>query len=680
MDKTELCRGCPRYDERGLLGTGPKPCDVLFLMPNPADVELDYDRPFISRTSKVLTNAIAELAPLGDRYRTFSRYFAYSVRCGSAKIDGPSRDKCAPQVIQEIHAAKPKVIVPLGLDAVKTLGLKARTIKEVASKELTVSLNGIQYKVLPSLHPYMVSKETGLYATFKADIKRAVDYAYRRNARSNDDDMAELTAKYVIPETLEAAEKLLKEIRDYSGDEAKKGDPDKWLISVDTETNTLYPHSPGAKVIMISIGWDEGKAMAIPLDHKDAPYDWTSLRPLLAEILSGPKPKAFHNAKFDLKFLEHVLGIQVNNLAWDSMLAEHLLDEAKRGYYGLKSLTTYYAPEFVGYENRVKECLNTQAENLNSEEDDEDTDGDIAAEPVVVEKIDADADLETQIEQAIALLDQLKLDGAPLRKRRGTLKSKATRGCSSPEDNDALYKVSRELVLIDARTAEYKEALKALKKKAKDRAALIRKKGDAKSFEDIPIQTLLLYAAIDADLTRRISKAQVKRFTKPLYHVMQTYALPGSRVLGNMEHVGFDVDNDYLAVLEKQFTKLVAEYETNVHTLAGGEFNVGSTKELSNLLFMDLGLPITATSEKTGAPKTDKATLGDLSENQELPEEQRNLCRAVLDWRECTKALTGFIRGKTGIYELSRLDGRIHTQFNINGTSTGRLSSARKNL
>jgi len=671
------------------MGVGDKPSDVLFLLGNPAEFELKMGKPFQGSGNQVVSKAISSIAKFGERYRNFTRYYAYSTRCGSQKIDIPSLKKCSPQVLQEIHSVRPRVIVPMGNDALKTLGVKARSIRAVAGKELTMSINGVQYRVLPTMHPYSVFKESGLFNTFREDIKRAVDYAYRPfTDEAKAVKLAELTAEYSIPSTQEEAATVLEEILAYTGPNG--GDPDKWLISVDVETNTLLPHSPTAKVIMISFAWDEGKSTAIVLDHKDATYDWKPLRPLLVKILSSKKPKTFHNGKFDIKFIENVLGIEVNGTTWDSMLGEHLLDEAKRGYYGLKSLTIYYTPDFIGYEDKVKEYLNTSTENLNSEDAIvEETDPDVVPDEPEITEVELKEEL---LNSALVILDEgedaeapadlterldfYKQKGAPWRKRRGALRRRVTAGTLTPAQSVELATLSRDIALSEGMMSKTKEAIKAAKAKAR----LERKKGVNKTFEDIPLQTLLIYAAVDSDITRRITKAQVKRFNKGLYNVMQTYAIPGTKVLGDMEMTGFRIDSKYLAELEVEFTKLKAKYQEQVYEIAGKEFNINSVKDLPNVLYMDFGLPVLAVSDKTGKPKADKATLNALIVHPDSDDEAKGLCRAVLNFRECSKALNGFLRGHTGIHELSQLDGKIHTQFNINGTSTGRLSSARKNL
>jgi len=632
----------------------------------------------------VLDSAIAELAKHGDRYRNFTRYFAYSTRCGSSKIDAVSLKKCAPQVLQEIHSVAPRVIVPMGGDALKTLGVKARSIRKVSGKEMTLNIDGINYRILPTLHPYSVFKSSGLYNTFRDDVRRAIDYAHRPMVDETAPiKLEELTSDYDIPPDLAGADRALRKILAYTGEE--NGDPDKWLVAVDVETNTLLPHSPDAKVIMISISWDHGASTAIVLDHKDAPYDWTPLKPLLTQILSSSKPKAFHNGKFDVKFIEHVLGIPVKGVAWDSMLGEHLLDEAKRGYYGLKSLTTYYVPEFVGYENKVKQFLNTQTELLNSE--------DSITPEALQEEVDQTEELkEALMNEALVLLEvgddpdapedlDVRLEfyknkGAPFRKKRGKLRRKVTAGTLTEKEGLELRALAREIALIEGAYTRTKDAKKA--KKAREK--LERKKGEQTTFEDIPLNMLLIYASIDADITRRITKAQVKRFTPGLYSVMTTYALPGTQVLGDMEMAGFAIDRKYLEKLEVQFRELKEKYQEEVFRLAGHEFNINSSKDLPTVLFMEQGMPIVATSEKTGNPTADKAALERLVKHEDVTPDGALLCRAILNFRECSKALNGFLRGRTGIHELSELDGRIHTQFNINGTSTGRLSSARKNL
>lgn len=675
MTKTGLCNGCPRIHEKGMMGQGRKPCDVFFLGSNPTAYDIQLGMPMSSRAGQVVRNALKELSQQGTKYRLVKSYFAYTVRCDGGSPDKEVSSRCNPQVNQEIHAAKPKVIVALGNEALRMLGIHG-SIKKLSGKIFRANLNGVMYDVLATQHPYSVYKDPGLYRTFKEDIRRAVDHAYKSDPTKSV-DVETLTKDYILPETIEEADALLDLVINYTGKDG--GDPDSWLISMDIETNTLKAHAEDAKVIMLSFSWDTGKAGAIYLDHKDAPYDWTPLKAKVQKLLAGPKPKAFHNGKFDIQMLKHVLGYEVRNLRWDTMLAEHLLDEDKKGYYGLKGLTVYYAPDFIGYEEKVKKALNTETESLNIDESE-------VFEEAVDTAATANAELEALLKQhdidSIEAVDHIerkvKNERTALTRRRGVLRRKKTRGGLTDELSAELVVLNQKVFKYDAKLSVFKDLRKA--HKAATRAA-VKAAEAAKTYEDLPVEELTRYAAIDADVTRRIAKSQVGKFDSDLHHIMSTYTIPATYVLGDMEFAGFRVDNGYLENLEERFLALREEFTQKIWERVGREFNINSTaKELPDVLYMERGIPIIAVSDTTGKPKTDKETLAKLAEHDAVSDEDKALLNDLLSYRKCDRALRGFIRGPTGIYELSRIDWHVHTRFNINGTATGRLSSAGKNL
>lgn len=672
--KTSLCNGCPRYTQNGIAGVGTRPCDIFFLATAPTETVLNNGVVFGDRAGGIVTQALTELSKESIGYKNITKYFAYSVRCGSDKPDKDSLDKCRPIVQQEILMARPKIIMPMGNEALKALNITG-AIKHFAGKELTTMIAGQKYIVIPTLHPYTIIKEPGLYSAFFADVRRAANRILMGDEVVNSPErFKELTKDYVIPQTIEEVENLCDQINAYGED------PDKWLISVDIETNTLYPQRQDAKVIMVSFAWDKGKACAVTLDHKNGLYDRDRAIAAVRKVLYGPKPKTYHNGKFDIKFLTKLFGAQPTNLAWDTMLGEHLLDEGKKGYYGLKILTASYAPGYAGYESKVKEALRLDITSLNSEESDDENDipNGTAGNRVEVAGTTSVRGKRLDLYNAQELLDLLtviKEDTKLVKKNISSIVRKIKKNKATPDEVVSHADFVKTLAVNLHELDLVKEAIKS----AKSAQRKVTEKG-SDNFEDIPIDVLLRYAAVDADITRQITKAQVNKFTPGLFRVMNEYAIPATTTLADMELAGFKVDQHHLDFLEKEFTKKIEEYREKIISLAGKEFNLNSGRELGNVLFMDFGLPIKAKSEKTGMAKMDKEALNDLLVDPDVDKESKELVRAVLDYRECTKAKTGFIRGPTGIYELSRDTGKMHTQFLINGTTTGRLSSSRKNM
>ncbi len=192
------------------------------------------------------------------------------------------------------------------------------------------------------------------------------------------------------------------------------------------------------------------------------------------------------------------------------------------------------------------------------------------------------------------------------------------------------------------------------------------------SFDRVPLDRATRYAAEDADVTLRLWKllkprlAQVHKLT-----VYETLERPLVRVLSLMEREGVLVDRAVLARLSGEFAAAAAKIEAQVYELAGEPFNIGSPKQLGDILFGRMGLP-GGRKTATGAWSTDSDAL------EELAAQGIDLARRVLDWRQMAKlrstytdALPGFINEKTG---------RVHTSYALASTSTGRLSSTDPNL
>ncbi len=194
----------------------------------------------------------------------------------------------------------------------------------------------------------------------------------------------------------------------------------------------------------------------------------------------------------------------------------------------------------------------------------------------------------------------------------------------------------------------------------------------AVTFDRVPIDRATAYAAEDADITLRLwllLKNKLQNMKK--VSVYETLERPLVRVLMEMENAGITVDRAVLAKLSGEFATKQAIVEKEIHTLAGQPFNIGSPKQLGDILFGKMGLP-GGRKTPTGAWSTDQDTLDDLAA------QGIDLAKRVVDWRQLaklrstyTEALPEFINPKTG---------RVHTSYAMASTSTGRLSSTDPNL
>jgi len=155
-----------------------------------------------------------------------------------------------------------------------------------------------------------------------------------------------------------------------------------------------------------------------------------------------------------------------------------------------------------------------------------------------------------------------------------------------------------------------------------------------------------------------------------LQKLFEQLELPLLDVLAEMETEGIGLDRGYLEQLREEFSDGIRSIEKEMTIIAGGEFNVNSTKQLRTLLFENLKLPVIHKTPK-GDPSTDEETLVALSRQHPLPAK-------IMDYRELAKLKSTYIDGL--LAKIDARTGRVHTRFDQAGTATGRLSSLEPNL
>jgi DNA polymerase-1 len=192
------------------------------------------------------------------------------------------------------------------------------------------------------------------------------------------------------------------------------------------------------------------------------------------------------------------------------------------------------------------------------------------------------------------------------------------------------------------------------------------------SFAQVPIERAAPYAAEDADVALRLWQALRPRLRASkaltLYEQMERRLIP---ILLEMERAGVKVDEDDLRRMSVDFAARMAVMEKNIHRLAGREFNVGSAKQLGEVLFDEMGA-LGGKRMKTGAWGTDASVL------QTLAEQGHELPTQVLEWRQLAKLKSTYADALVG--QINPETGRVHTSFAMAITSTGRLSSTDPNL
>ena len=193
----------------------------------------------------------------------------------------------------------------------------------------------------------------------------------------------------------------------------------------------------------------------------------------------------------------------------------------------------------------------------------------------------------------------------------------------------------------------------------------------AKTFDLVPIDDAVAYAAEDADITLRLwdvfkpnlHRAQVTR-------VYETLERPLVPVLAQMEMQGIKVDRDTLSRMSNAFAQKMAGLEAEIHELAGESFNVGSPAQLGEILFDKMSLP-GGKRGKNGKYSTGADILEDLATEHDLP-------GRVLDWRQLSKLKSTYTDALQD--HINADTGRVHTSYAIAGANTGRLASTDPNL
>ena len=192
------------------------------------------------------------------------------------------------------------------------------------------------------------------------------------------------------------------------------------------------------------------------------------------------------------------------------------------------------------------------------------------------------------------------------------------------------------------------------------------------SFDRVPIDKARDYAAEDADVTMQLwAQFKPRLATDHMVTVYETIERPLISVLLGMEQAGIKVDAPQLRKLSAEFEKRMGELEHEIHKVAGREFNVGSPKQLGEILFDEQKLP-GGRRNKNGSWATDVSILEDLAaQGHALPVK-------IMEHRQIAK-LKGTYTDAL-VRELDAKTGRVHTSYQMTGAATGRLASTDPNL
>ena len=190
-------------------------------------------------------------------------------------------------------------------------------------------------------------------------------------------------------------------------------------------------------------------------------------------------------------------------------------------------------------------------------------------------------------------------------------------------------------------------------------------------FARAPIEKATEYAAEDTDVTLRLWEVLKPRLpAEKMTAVYETLERPMTAVLGRMERRGIAIDKRILAKLSGEFALEAERLEKEIFEMAGSSFNIGSPKQLGDILFGRMGLS-GARKTATGAWSTAAGVLEDLAD------QGNPFAGKVLEWRQTTKLKNNYCDALPGHMDDK---GRVHTSYQLAATTTGRLSSTEPNL
>ncbi|HKB06376.1 MAG TPA: DNA polymerase I [Gemmataceae bacterium] len=202
---------------------------------------------------------------------------------------------------------------------------------------------------------------------------------------------------------------------------------------------------------------------------------------------------------------------------------------------------------------------------------------------------------------------------------------------------------------------------------------LIGKGKNQKSMVEVPTGKVCAYSAEDADAAWRLTNLlETQLETAGLRQLYDTLEVPLIEVLADLEATGIRLDVPFLQKLSVDMTARLAGLEKEIHRLAGKEFNIASLKQLRDVLFKDLKLPVRRRTDLSNEPSTDQETL------EKLAALGHAVPKAIIEHRQVSKLKGTYVDALPALVNPDT--GRLHTSFNQTVATTGRLSSSDPNL
>ena len=195
---------------------------------------------------------------------------------------------------------------------------------------------------------------------------------------------------------------------------------------------------------------------------------------------------------------------------------------------------------------------------------------------------------------------------------------------------------------------------------------------DQVTFDYVPLDKALVYAAQDADITLRLYLNFNKRLIKEkMVTLYESIERPLPSVISNMERNGVGIDPSYLKGLSAAFFKKMIPIQEKIFVLAEEDFNIASPKQLGEILYNKLGLK-GGKKGKSGLYSTSAEVL------EKLGQDGNEICKLVISWRGLQKLKSTY--SDALVEQINPSTNRVHTHFQMTGAMTGRFSSSNPNL
>lgn len=672
--KPNHCQACRLYDAPMVSYDSCQEADIVVLGSYPLEVDVDK-APFASGGGEMVKKVIREIVYKLPRGKQPKIQYMYACKCVPKdfdwKINKEDLDRCAAFLYSRLEALKPKLVIALGSDAAKSLRFTEKH-GDLRGGFYERNYNGLKFLTTITYHPSMLFRKPGLMQVFRKDMEKAVDM-YVNGFGDQEMDIDTPTTYGEIMDSLDRFEQAIEE---------------NWqdhhrplLVAADTETTSLHPYLPEERVILVSISYRAWQGLAYPWQHRDAPLtaeQFSVIRNRTEQLLGDERIfLAMANAKFDQQWLKYHYSLNIKDVDWDVILQEHTLDEDKKGEYSLKVLTTDYFPWAGKYEKELQMHL----DRIRAERSEESR--------------ELLADYKERLKEAFVSF----WTGLAREERVAMASEWVNAGYLKISDTSDIFDVkTRKLKGEMVITAKYKQAvMKALSRVPEEQLSTslpeLPELPNPKevTYEDLPLDVLMRYAAIDAVMTRMVVPEQMKKVaednaiikkvekrkqaklpTKPLHVTRTELTNPLCRTIAEMEYNGVRMDRDRILQYRKTLLTTKEEVTTRLYEINGVAFNPNpSAPDLARILYQDMGYPVIKRTEG-GDPSTDAETLKFLSDDR--PSE---FLDKVLLLRKVEKVDSTYLKNW---YEMSATTGRIHMKFNQNGTATYRLSSSNPNL